>query len=170
MFSKVFIKYVVFSTDFDKNLSECHVSIFTGGKHSMSNRKEGRKWRENTNQKAPDGFSRQRSHTRSLKKRKKMYENSHRPTKGKSADSRCNTIRETPQCVPWGIPLQQVRWIIETGHHSIPGQGDSLDSANAFDWALGARYYKNLRNQKRTFMKRVRERVHSHRSALKILS
>ena len=29
-----------------------------GGKHSMSNRKEGRKWRENTNQKAPDGFSR----------------------------------------------------------------------------------------------------------------
>ena len=24
----------------------------------MSNRKEGRKWRENTNQKAPDGFSR----------------------------------------------------------------------------------------------------------------
>ena len=58
MFSEVFIKYVVFSTDFDKNLSECHVSIFTGGKHSMSNRKEGRKWRENTNQKAPDGFSR----------------------------------------------------------------------------------------------------------------
>ena len=35
-----------------------------------------------------------------LKKRKKMYENSHRPTKGKSADSRFNTIRETPQCVP----------------------------------------------------------------------
>ena len=29
-----------------------------GGKHSMSNRKKGRKWRENTNQKAPDGFSR----------------------------------------------------------------------------------------------------------------
>ena len=110
----------------------------------------------------------QRSQTRNLKKRKKMYENSHRPTKGKSADSRFNTIRETPQCVPWGIPLQQVRWIIETGHHSIPAQGDSLDSANAFDWALGARYYKNLRNQKRTFMKRVRERVHSHRSALKI--
>ena len=31
---------------------------FEGGKHSMSKRKEGRKWRENTNQKAPDGFSR----------------------------------------------------------------------------------------------------------------
>ena len=28
-----------------------------GGKLSLSNRKEGRKWRENTNQKAPDGFS-----------------------------------------------------------------------------------------------------------------
>ena len=27
-----------------------------GGKHSMSNRKEGRKWRENTNQKAPEDF------------------------------------------------------------------------------------------------------------------
>ena len=45
------------SQDSTSSTGSCELAVLRG-KHSMSNRKEGRKWRENTNQKAPDGFSR----------------------------------------------------------------------------------------------------------------
>ena len=54
---KRYRELVSVSSEKRQSVSSASISKY-GGKHSISNRKEGRKWKDNTNQKAPDGFSR----------------------------------------------------------------------------------------------------------------
>ena len=61
----------------------------------MSNRKEGRKWRENTNQKSPEDFQR---------KREKMYEKNSSPGRRGSA-----TVVATPEgWVPHALKMSMI--------------------------------------------------------------